>query len=208
MSSACTRRVLAVALALGPVSASIQELPAQGRLHLLGGVTTARFTQETAAGPDDAHLVSRGGFVMGAGSFLPLRGGLGVAPEVLYSEKGAEAETGTARIRLRYVQVPLLLRHEFAVTGAVRPHLTAGPVLSWLAQCDFDGGGPVESCDSRYGSDDSYGRFDAGLMVGGGVRWQQLALVARYELGLSDINRAEGYLSRNRARYLAVMLLF
>lgn len=108
------------------------------------------------------------------GGFLNIgMAGISIQPEVLFSTKGAED------IDLSYVEVPILLKKNFA--KVVNIHL--GPQFGFLTKAETNG---VDTKDFVKGTDFS-AVFGAGLDlpmgISGGVR---------YVLGLSDINDFDG----------------
>lgn len=191
-----------------PVLLAVLAVPAhaQARLHLLVGGTVSHHAQATNGLHPPPLLGSRQGLAVGIGGRRTLVGGLAIAAEAIYAVKGVQAKVGSAGLRQAWLELPVLLRHEFPVTGAVRPHLLAGPTLGWLVACDFNGGGAVEPCDERYGEEESYHRLDAGIMLGAGLELRQLGVSVRYELGWRDINRAPGFVSKNRTLFVLATL--
>lgn len=164
------------------------------RFGVLAGASIA-----TLAGDPVEEWDSRTGFVAGATLTLPLTSVVAFQPEVLFAQKGARiSEDGfTATFKLAYVEVPLLLRVDVPTTGAVRPHLFAGPALAFKASCDVEASGAGVSASrpcrdiANEEEGDDLRSFDAGLMLGGalGVDFgaRRLNVGARYTLGLTKL---------------------
>lgn len=117
---------------------------------------------------------------------------LAVQPELLISVKGAEAKfsdidgnTGTARYRLTYFEVPLQIRGTIP-TEFLRPAVFFGPVFAVKGddklERDMDDGEIVESEVQGWSKD-----TDFGLILGGEVAFGRYSLEARYMLGLTSI---------------------
>jgi hypothetical protein len=199
------RRLIAVPALVAALALPAQ---AQSRFHLVAGGTSASFTQASADPVADASLAARRGMVLGVGVRHSLGGDLMLAPELLYAVKGVRNDVGTADLRFGYVMLPMLLRRDFRVIGAVRPHVLAGPSLAYLVGCNFNGGGAVETCDERYGEAESFHEFDVGLMLGAGLEYNHFGVALRYEHGLRDLNRSDEFVAQNRTAFLLATVGF
>jgi hypothetical protein len=110
-----------------------------------------------------------------------------IAPEVLFSVKGTriEADGGNVDIDLRYLEVPVIFRYRPAApSGARWLHLMAGPYAAWLVGQDAEGAGTTTPL-----SDDMFGGFDLGWVVGVGVGSDHARLDFRYSGGFTNIDQ-------------------
>lgn len=192
-------------------------VPAYGQSVSLGGklgiaVATLGGDIEDATGAID----SKTGFTVGGFASFGLSPLFDIQPEVLYVQRGGEQEAAgvEGRLKLNYVEVPVLAKLNFPVEGAtpVKPHVYAGPSIALELSCDIEaesGGQSAEvACD-----DSSVGletkSFDLGLVFGGGVGFAlgpgMLTLDGRYVLGMTDINDVAGSTLDARNRTFQVM---
>jgi hypothetical protein len=137
-----------------------------------------------------------GGFVtIGIGKYFALE------PQVLYVQKGTEL-TGsgvTVTYKQDYVEIPLLITGKYPLGPmGFAPTIFAGPAVAFQTSCRFSSTGtsgpgyqvfPVSDamCDSLLaaGHAGSMRHTDALLVLGGGFNVGPLALLARYDLGLT-----------------------
>ena len=183
---------------------------------LWGGPTWA-----TLEGADAENFRRRAGFSAGGFATLHASRLLAIQPEILYAEKGAEAEAleGVGSVRLTYVEVPLLARLTLPTPAAgVRPHLVAGPAISFRRDCEVDaevGGemGTLDCEDEIFGGELATKNIDYGVVLGGGIAFgvgrADLVLDARYDLGLPTIDNSSADQSvKNRVIYLLLGLAY
>jgi len=110
-----------------------------------------------------------------------------IQPEVIYSQKGTKYEIldESLKIRLSYLEIPVLVKFYVTPEGKAQPFLFAGPALGikLSAKGIVDG----ESEDIS----DEYKGTDFGLVFGGGLEYdlgKALFIVdLRYSLGLANI---------------------
>lgn len=122
------------------------------------------------------------------------RGGGGV----MVGENQLDPDGGTASdIRLRYIEVPVLLRAGYAGARFL-PSLFIGPYVGFLTSCELTpAGGNGGACDDQ--TRDAWFNprsTDWGLVAGGGLDFalgeSTIFLDARYALGLFAIQRGSG----------------
>ncbi|WP_158508661.1 porin family protein [Gemmatirosa kalamazoonensis] len=199
-----------LALAASGTSVAAQTAPAPRgptRIGVLAGVNIA-----TIHGSDDEGVSSHVGFVGGAYVSLGLTPVLSLRPELLYSQKGAETRlseegvTAEAKVKLAYVELPVLLVADLPVSGNIKPQLYAGPSFAFRASCTVEASAEgfsfSGSCDDTADGASNVKSFDLGAMVGGALKFDlknggAFAVGARYTLGLTDIG--EGADAKNRA---------
>ena len=110
--------------------------------------------------------------------------GFSIRPEINYSQKGFDFESGSARAaaRLQYVDVLLLFNYR---RGPMF-YLLAGPQFSFMAATEYDYSG--EHRDYRLKADG----LDLSAMAGAGLSLGRFDLSARYGWGLVSIFRDDG----------------
>ncbi len=162
-----------------------------------GVVSSSWRGSDTRGGSGYRRSSFGGGFVtIGIGKYFALE------PQVLYIQKGTEL-TGsgvTVTYKQDYVEIPLLIRAKYPLAGpkSFAPTIFAGPAVAFQASCSFSSTGtsgpgyqvfPVSdaNCDSLLaaGHAGAMRHTDALLVIGGGFDVGPLALLARYDLGLT-----------------------
>jgi opacity protein-like surface antigen len=194
-------------------------LPAP-RFGVMAGVNSSTI----ALDPEQEGVARRTGFIGGVYLNFPLGATLSVQPELLYSMKGADSDDDIddpADFHQDYLELPVLLRADFAAGSAVRPYLFAGPTFSYRVRCNVSGQGISIDCDEftdTPGEDiPEFKKFDLGAALGGGVTFgvgtgSALNLGVRYTLGASSFTDPapgnEGDEAKNRALSFTVGLEF
>jgi hypothetical protein len=157
---------------------------AQTQLNILAGATFAELR-----GIKDVDLDRRSGAMGGLSLVIPLGGGmLALQPEALVTSKGSTApRNATGGVRLSYAEIPVLLRLNLVRSGAVQPHLYAGPYAGYQISCRIQGSDA--DCDDAPGV--STNTVDIGGILGGGVTiglsGLRATIGARYGFGVSKV---------------------
>lgn len=142
---------------------------------------------------------ARAGFTFGAFASLPISSAVAIQPEVVFSRKGAKSaaydydefpQDGDAPpvgVYLNettghdYLEVPVLLKlGPSSHSGFMRPVFFAGPSVGFLL-------GATEVHDMDY--EEHLNTTDFGVIIGGGLELGRLSFDARYNLGLSTIDK-------------------
>lgn len=156
---------------------------------LKGGVNLANLS-----GDDFSYADARSGLNIGIvfEIGLPLSP-IGIESGLYYSQKGASSENQnlgvTTTLKADYLEVPVLAKLSFGPPGPIKPHLLAGPYLSFLLNSETvsDGGGGSVSVDIN----DTTNDIDFGLIGGIGLDVNMglatLSLQARYSMGLTEV---------------------
>ena len=149
------------------------EVQAQA-LGIRGGMNFSTF-----GGGDDAtteDIESTSGPVAGVFLNLNPNGFWSIQPEVHWSQMGAKgSEDGfEAKLKLTYIQVPILARVNFAGTaGGLRPHFLIGPAVAFNLGCDYEveaGGQEFEGdCDEEDTDIGEIKDFEFAAVFGAGV---------------------------------------
>jgi hypothetical protein len=125
-------RTIALATAFLVLAAAAPEAASGGVVGkgLKFGLNSADMTGDGAV----PGLTSRTGFVAGAFLTLGLSSCISVQPEILYTQKGAEFDSGAHpyEYQFSYVEIPLLWKLTIANRGtAFRPNVYAGPFVGF-----------------------------------------------------------------------------
>jgi hypothetical protein len=151
---------------------------------LIGGLNLA------TVGGDDAPGGVKSVTAYAAGLYLELNipGPFSFEANALYSMKGAKTEVGSITFTdtYAYVDVPILLKYNLPVP-VVSPYLCAGPMYSTLlsAKTKQEGGLLPGERDIK----DAMAKSDFGAVVGVGVAFSSLKIDARYNMGLSKLDK-------------------
>lgn len=138
-------------------------------LGIKGGLNFAN-VNTTSVG---AAFNSRTGYH--AGAFVNFKfTKLAIQPEVIYSVQGADAASGN--LELGYVNIPILLKF-YLVSGL---NLQAGPQFGFLTSATSGG---IDIKDLVESSDTS-------IALGAGFDIKKFVIDARYNLGISDVDKA------------------
>lgn len=195
--------LLTAALVLGaaPLAAQLPTAPAPTgpRIGILAGLSSATFGGSDASNPSPDR---RTGFVGGVYLTAPIAAGFAFRPEVLYAQKGAQdTESGTTvKIKLNYVEVPVLLQYTVPSTSAVRPQLYLGPAVSLKASCSLEASGGSTSCsDAGFDVKTVDVSGVGGAAVAFPLAGQTFSVGARYTLGFTKIPKNDNSDVKNRA---------
>ncbi|SHJ69682.1 porin family protein [Flavobacterium haoranii] len=203
------KKILTTLCLIGFISLSnAQESSSTGaRFGLKGGVN---FTNLYVDDVDDTNMLTS--FNAGVFVELPITQGVAIVPELNYSRKGSEVqntiltETYKSKFKLSYLEMPVLLKLNLVPNF----NLHAGPYVAYLLNAKTDvvdeNGDRVESFE--YDTDD-FNKLDFGLSAGLGFDFNNFGIGARYNYGLSEIdkdNNANG--AKNSAFNLYVALKF
>ncbi|HUF24710.1 MAG TPA: porin family protein [Vicinamibacterales bacterium] len=180
----------------GAVVASIAALPLpvfaqEGGLK--AGLNLASWSEQDPE--EGVELSRRTGLVAGGWLRTPERSRVSFQIEALYSEKGASLTVDMfdeidAEVRLRYVEVPLLARVDFAPAGSAgRFHLFGGVAPAFRISARASGSDGTNESSADVG--DSFETFDLGAVAGAGLEFGRAVIDARYTHGLRSIAKAE-----------------
>jgi len=123
-----------------------------------------------------------GGFVT-----VPLTDEWSLQPEMQFVVKGvtlAQAGGGTAVASIRYLEIPILMRYA-ATFGDYKGFLLAGPTLALKASTSAHVETASQTVDVNL--DPAIRTFDGGIVLAGGIDYQQYFFEARYTFGLRDV---------------------
>jgi hypothetical protein len=166
-----------------------REAPAQ----TFGLVAGATFAKINVSGSEGLNAAFREKFEPVAGGFVAFDAGdhFSVQPEVLWTVKGSllNRETIHERIRLTYLEVPVLVRF---VPSADSPvswlRIFAGPYGAYLLDATTRSRGSAMRVDLT----ESLRSLDVGWVAGFGVELAHVGFDARYGGGVMDITSGSG----------------
>lgn len=227
----------AAVVSMLPVAAQSQSSRPRPQFGALLGLSSTSITDADLEGVAEAgvnaEVKRRMGFQIGAYLTQSLSGNVSFQPEIHYIQKGAkvavsltdiEGNAGVtdaeASIKLAYLEVPLLLRFDMNQGKSVRPFLVAGPAVAFRISCNIGLGVEGASFNTDCGSegdselevesDDPFKKFDAGVMMGGGIAGTMgslpVSLQVRYSHGL--INIAQDASDGRSPKNTGISLLF
>ncbi len=132
---------------------------------------------------------TKAGFIGGGFAEFMIGNMFAIQPELLYSQKGVK-ETGGDKIKIDYVEVPLLLKVNIPIEGStVHPNVYVGPAVAFKASCKVEESGVTEDCDTVGALITS---TDFGVAFGGGVSFDvggaEVGVDVRYTLGLRTVD--------------------
>ncbi len=145
------------------------------------GVNMSDVYGDDAEGSDMKLGFGGGGFI--TYHFAPQ---FAIQPEVLYMMKGAKDAAGN-KLKLSYIEVPLLLKFTPQTEGNLKPAIFAGPAIALMM------GAKAEDFDVK----DMYKSMDLGVAVGAGFGYKMETMTitfdARYTLGMMKTIDYEEY---------------
>jgi hypothetical protein len=120
----------------------------------------------------ETGLTSQVGFCGGGFLILNLAGAFSVQPEVLFTQKGAEFDSGSNyyEYHYSYIEIPLLLKLTLAGKEAMfRPSIYAGPFVGFKTSAKLETYLDPDQEESKQESLPSIRSVDAGIVVGAGA---------------------------------------
>ena len=160
---------LTISALLVVLSAGVAMAQASVSLGLKGGLN---FASVNTTSPGAAYS-SRTGYHVGAFANFKFTK-LAIQPEIIYSVQGADAAAGN--IETGYINIPIILK--FYLIGGL--NLQAGPQFGFLSSATSGG---VDIKSTLESSDISVG-------LGAGFDISKFVIDARYNLGISDVDKA------------------
>jgi len=183
-------RFLTACLILTCVSAFVGT-PVEAQNDLTFGVKGGLNTTWVTATDSDPKLA----FVGGAFITVPITGRLAIQPELLYARQGGKAsqviDGGLALLDIAfnfdYLQVPVLLRYTFPMSGTTSPYVYFGPTLAVNLGASIDLATQFGQAEPEIKNMKS---IDLGIASGGGVSIPvsavRLSFDVRVTLGMTD----------------------
>jgi hypothetical protein len=162
-----------------------------------GGLNVANVSES----PDDDELTdSRNGLALGGFVTIPVNEMFMIQPEALFMMKGDREDAGdaTAKVKLNYIEVPVLAKVSFMPQAAANPSIFVGPSIGFNTTAKMEVEGTGTPLDGEMDVKDNTKSIDFGVVFGGGLDipvgdgGQTVGFDVRYTLGLTDINDTTG----------------
>lgn len=157
------------------------------QIGIKGGLNFSNMYTEDV---DDNNVLTS--FNAGIYATIPITNFIAIQPEFLFSRKGSELvydnafATGTAKFKLNYIEVPVLLKVN--LTKNLNVH--AGPYFAYLidGQVTNETNNGTFDFEDNFNNDD-FNKFDAGLSAGVGLDFESIGIGARYNYGLTTVGK-------------------
>lgn len=184
------KKLLVTVLAMAALMALLYA-PVQGQTKVQAGFK-AGLNLANLSGDDVEGLDSKIGFAGGGFLAIDASEQIRIQPELLYTMKGAKDEEQgiDVKLKLNYLEVPVLVKWMIPTQGTVLPSLFIGPAAAFNMSAKVSGeeGGISIDIDIK----DEVKDIDFGLIFGGGLDFAagsgNFILDVRYTLGLSSID--------------------
>jgi hypothetical protein len=175
---------------------------------------TAGVNQAHINGSGASNISNLSGGMFGAYAVLPMEGDWSLQAGAQFSVKGWQYDEPGTRdlsvVKLNYVEIPLLLRYDFARTNRTGAFIYGGPGIGFRTGCALSatthstGVTQHATCaevETMSNGSVKFNSLDAGAIGGLGARFgvgrAQLVVTAQYELGLRTVMVSDD--SKNRA---------
>jgi Outer membrane protein beta-barrel domain len=180
---------VAIMLLMAATPAAAQARASTDGFGIKGGVTFTNLDLEVPT----TIVTEKGqtGFTAGAFYGVRLAGPVHVDLEGLFTTKGTKFRFGDLenRMRLTYLEVPILARVGVVHSGRTTGYVSGGPSFAFKLKevAEEDGEETARSNDAK--------KYDVGFAFGGGVSFGRWIVDARYTLGVTDIVDVEAQFS-------------
>ncbi len=173
------KRIFAVvALALMILTVSAQE---DSKITVKAGVGLSSVVGS------DADTKTTFAYKVGASYDLGLSENFFIIPGVEFATKGFKSDAVDGNISMSYLQIPIFAAYKFPISDNMKLAIKAGPYVGYgLFGSDIEwyGGGKTNIFDSDGGCD----RFDAGVIAGVSLDFDQFMIGAEYSRGLKKLD--------------------
>jgi hypothetical protein len=149
-----------------------------------GGVNFSNLYTDNA---DDENVLT--GFNIGLYAKVPLTNSISVQPEIYYTGKGAEVTystpvNGTAKFKLNYIEVPVMLVANVTKNFNVQ----VGPYAGYLISGKTTNESGTYNFQDNINTDD-FNKIDAGVAAGLGIDLETVSFGVRYNYGLTKVGK-------------------
>lgn len=194
------KKVIFMLLAGGLVISTSSVLAGDTSFGARVGISLANMAGADVDALIDDEKKGRIGLSIGGYVGIPLGTSLIFQPELLYVQKGVKdvfEEGGgksTVTFMLDYIEIPILVKYVIPTSGSVTPSLYAGPFIGFLASSK--GNSKVSFAGFSLDEDfelekDEMNSTEFGLVFGGGLDINKIAIDIRYDLGLTSPFKAD-----------------
>jgi len=167
-----------VALALMTLTVSAQE---DSKITLRAGVGLSSVVGS------DADTKTIFAYKVGASYDLGLSENFFIIPGVEFVTKGYKSDVVDGNISMSYLQIPVFAAYKLPISDNMKIALKAGPYIGYGifgSDIKWYGGGTTNVFDS----DGGYDRFDAGVIIGASLDFDQYTIGAEYSRGLKKLD--------------------
>ena len=149
-----------------------------------GGVNFSNLYTDNA---DDENVLT--GFNIGLYAKVPVTNSISVQPEIYYTGKGAEVVyntpvNGTAKFKLNYIEVPVMLVANVTKNFNVQ----VGPYAGYLISGKTTNESGTYNFQDNINTDD-FNKIDAGVAAGLGIDLETVSFGVRYNYGLTKVGK-------------------
>ena len=158
-----------------------------------GGVNFSNLYTDNA---DDENVLT--GFNIGLYAKVPVTNSISVQPEIYYTGKGAEVvynnafASGTAKFKLNYIEVPVMLVANVTKNFNVQ----VGPYAGYLISGKTTNESGTYNFQDNINTDD-FNKIDAGVAAGLGIDLETVSFGVRYNYGLTKVGKERSYSGTN-----------
>ena len=158
-----------------------------------GGVNFSNLYTDNA---DDENVLT--GFNIGLYAKVPVTNSISVQPEIYYTGKGAEVvynnafASGTAKFKLNYIEVPVMLVANVTKNFNVQ----VGPYAGYLISGKTTNESGTYNFQDNIDTDD-FNKIDAGVAAGLGIDLETVSFGVRYNYGLTKVGKERSYSGTN-----------
>jgi hypothetical protein len=158
-----------------------------------GGVNFSNLYTDNA---DDENVLT--GFNIGLYAKVPVTNSISIQPEVYYTGKGAEVvynnafANGTAKFKLNYIEVPVMLVANVTKNFNVQ----VGPYAGYLISGKTTNESGTYNFQDNINTDD-FNKIDAGVAAGLGIDLETVSFGVRYNYGLTKVGKERNYSGTN-----------
>ena len=176
-------------------------------LGLKAGINSAH--QVTEFNGVELSTESINGIVLGALLEIPLSQKVSLQPEFLYMQKGSSLEPLDDRLKINYLEIPILFKFKFLNKKSFGLNLVAGPSFGYASSGTISDGSGSESLDF---DDDTIERMDIPLQLGLGastsIGGATLFTEYRYWRSLVNISKSDEVTLNNSGFSAVIGVLF
>ena len=176
------KRFMFVLLVAAMMLVLVSPLYAKGVMFgLKGGLSEANLSGDAVT-----NNSYKPGLVAGAFMSYDITSIFSIQPEGLFVMKGAKFDSAgvTAKDKINYIEIPILLKVNLPVGGNIRPSIYAGPTFNFLVTAKVSDG---EEIDIK----DQVASTDIGLVAGAALAYQMesasIFVEGRYDVGFMTI---------------------
>jgi hypothetical protein len=159
-----------------------------------GGVNFSNLYTDNA---DDENVLT--GFNVGLYAKVPVTNSISIQPEIYYTGKGAEVvynnafASGTAKFKLNYIEVPVMLVANVTKNFNVQ----VGPYAGYLISGKTTNESGTYNFQDNINTDD-FNKIDAGVAAGLGIDLETVSFGVRYNYGLTKVGKERNYSGTNQ----------